>query len=278
MPHLRHIFPVTQPGAHNGAVTNPQVGAVCPQCGSAAAVHSIEELAAFARTQLGQQGFATPPQQGYAAQPQPGPPGAPQPGFGGTPQPGFGGAPQPGAPQPGFGGGPQPGSPQPGFDGAPQPGFGGAPQPGAPQPGAAGPGPTPGWAGQPRPGPPGGWRGTRSRMSDSGSGGDGSLLDAVGDDLAGVALTAATKFIGRAIGRRVQRTMNERVLPAMAARQQEMLQTQLAIAERHPDLRACLNDKVVFLAGGSRVAPMPNLGGQLTVEQADALVAGLRNG
>jgi hypothetical protein len=230
---------------------------VCPQCGSAAAVHSIEELAAFARSQLGQQGFATPPQQGYAAQPQPGPPGAAQPGFGGTPQPG---------------------AAQPGFGGTPQPGFGGAPQPGAPQPGAAGPGPVPGWAAQPRPGPPGGWRGMRSRLPDSGGGGDGSLLDSVGEDLAGVAITAATKFIGRAIGRRVQRTVSERVVPAMAARQQELLQTQIAIAERHPDLHACLNDNVVFLAGGSRVQPMPNLAGPLTIEQADALVATLRNG
>jgi len=30
--------------------------------------------------------------------------------------------------------------------------------------------------------------------------------------------------------------------------------------------------------GGSRVLPMPNLGKTLTVEQADALVAQLRNG
>jgi hypothetical protein len=226
---------------------------VCPQCGSAAAVHSIEELAAIARSQLGQQGLATPPQPGFAGPPQP---GAPQPGFATPPQPGFAGPPQPGAPQPGFAGPPQPG----------------APQPGAPQPG-----PVPGWAAQPRPGAPGGWRGMRSRIPDD-SGRDGFSLESVEGDIAGVAITAAAKFVGRAIGRRVQRTVNERVLPAMAAKQQEILQTQIAIAERHPDLRACLNDKVVFLAGGSRVQHMPNLAGPLTVEQADALVASLRNG
>jgi hypothetical protein len=115
-----------------------------------------------------------------------------------------------------------------------------------------------------------------SSSSDAGSG-DFSLGD-LGDDIAGAAIGAAAKFIGRRIGRRVQQTMNERVLPTLAAKQQEMLQTQITIAQRHPDLRACLNDKVIFLAGGQRVLPMPNLAGPLTVEQADAMVAQLRNG
>ncbi len=98
-------------------------------------------------------------------------------------------------------------------------------------------------------------------------------------------MTAATKFIGRAIGRRVKRAYDERVAPAMAARQQAMagrqeamLREQIAIAERHPDLRACLNDQVIFLAGGSRVLPMSSVTGGITIEQADALVVQLRNG
>jgi hypothetical protein len=94
----------------------------------------------------------------------------------------------------------------------------------------------------------------------------------------GAAAGVAAKFIGRKIGRKVQQAMTEKVIPTMAARQQEMLQTQITIAQRHPDLRACLNDKVIFLAGGQRVLPMPNLAGPLTVEQADAMVAQLRNG
>jgi len=93
-----------------------------------------------------------------------------------------------------------------------------------------------------------------------------------------MAMTAATRFVGRAIGRRMQRTLNERVLPAMAAKQEATLRAQIEIAERHPDLRACLTDHVVFLAGGSRVLPMAGLTGTLTVEQADALVARLRDG
>ena len=231
---------------------------MCPQCGSAAAVHSIEELAAMARSRLAglPGGFpptppgAQPPPPGYAAPPQP---GAAQPG-------GFGGPPQPGAAQPGgFGGPPQPGAAQPGGP-PPQPGYAGQPQPG--------------WAQQPQPGPPGGRRGRWS----------GGVRDAVGDsgsledDLAGIALNAAAKFVGRAISRRVQRTVNERVLPAMAARSDAMLRDQIAIAERHPDLRACLTDHVVFLADGHRVEPMPNLAAGFTVEQSDALVARLRGG
>ena len=38
-------------------MTYGQAGAVCPQCGSAAAVHSVDELAAMARARLGQFGL-----------------------------------------------------------------------------------------------------------------------------------------------------------------------------------------------------------------------------
>ena len=96
---------------------------------------------------------------------------------------------------------------------------------------------------------------------------------------------AAAKFAGRAISRRLKRAYDERVVPAMAAKQQAMadrqeamLREQIAIAERHPDLRACLTDQVVFLAGGSRVLPMSGITRGITLEQADALVAQLRDG
>ena len=91
-------------------------------------------------------------------------------------------------------------------------------------------------------------------------------------------MDAATKFIGRAIGRRVKRAYEEKVVPAAAAKQEAMLREQIAIAERYPDLRACLTDNVIFLAGGSRVLPMSILRRGLTLEQADAAVAQLRNG
>jgi len=147
-----------------------------------------------------------------------------------------------------------------------------------------------GWEAEPQPirqgNSPGNYRGTSgggaSGSSASGGGASGSSASGGGassieDDIAGVVLGEAAKFIGRAIGRRVQRRYTERVQPAMAANQEAMLRNQIAIAERHPDLRACMNDQVIFLAGGNRVLPFPNLM-TLTIEQADAMVATLRSG
>ncbi len=73
----------------------------------------------------------------------------------------------------------------------------------------------------------------------------------------------------------LERARRERVQPALAARGEERLRTQIAIAERHPDICACLDDHVVFLAGGQSVLPMPDLN-TLTVDQADSMVATLR--
>ncbi len=210
----------------------------------------------MARTKLGQ----FPP--GYSAPP-PGYPAAPPPGYPTSPASGFPAAPLSGEPTASASGFPtapltdDPAAPQSGFPAAPPPGY----PPGGWQ------GPPPGYTPQQRPGP-------RSSRSWEGSG-DGTSL---GDDVADVVLTAATKFIGRAISRRVKRAYNERVLPTMAARQEAMLRDQIAIAERHPDLRACLTDQVIFLAGGSRVLPMATVTGGLTLEQSDAVVAQLRNG
>jgi hypothetical protein len=170
-----------------------------------------------------------------------------------------------------------PGS-QPGFTGEPQPGYLGEPQAGPP--GYAGQprsGPLPGYAGQPQAGSlPGTWSG---RARDFG---DGPVGDGIDQAIADVALGAAARFIGRAVSRRVQRVMSERVLPAMAAQQQALggphalLRDQIAIAERYPDLRACLTDKVIFLAGRQRVLPLTRDNLMFTLPQAEALVAQLR--
>jgi len=181
-------------------VTSDQLASVCPQCGKSDGVHSVQELAALAKTQLGQQPGVPGQQQGWAGEPQAGPP--------------------------------------------------------------TGPGGLRG----------GGLRGWRDRDTYTDS---YNPLDAIGEDVAGAAISAAVGFVGRAIGRRVQRTMTERVLPTLAANRDVALRAQIEIAEKCPDLCACMTDKVIFLTGGTRVAPMPNLGA-LTVEQADALVATLR--
>jgi hypothetical protein len=97
----------------------------------------------------------------------------------------------------------------------------------------------------------------------------------VEDDIADAAIGAATRFIGRKLGKKMQQAYTERVQPAMSAKRAEMLRETAAISERHPGLRACLTDNVIFLAGGSRTVPLDELTGPLSVEQADALVARL---
>ncbi len=150
---------------------------------------------------------------------------------------------------------------------------------GAPQPGQS----QAGWAAEPQAGPlpgPGGQR--SSYQPRSYSSGDTSFdSGSVGDDIAGAVLGAAAgaaaRFLSRQAGLKLQDRLTNQVLPAMLAKQQTMLQTQIAIAERHPDLCACLNDQVIFLTSGSRTLPMPDLN-TVTVEQADAMVARLRDG
>jgi hypothetical protein len=257
-------------------VTYGQAGAVCPKCGSAAAVHSIEEWASMAQANRGYEWQAGAPGPGFPAAPgqQSGFPAAPsqQSGFpdpsryqqSGFPdpsryqQPGSVGAPQqpsasPAQPQPTQQPGYQP-SQQPGYQAGPEPGYQAGLEPGYPsEP----------WQSQPPPRRTSGW----DSISDASPFEDG-IVDAV--------LGGATKAIGRAIGRRMRQAYNERVAPAMAARQEAVLRERIAIAQRHPDLRACLNDQVVFLAGGTRVLPLASAMRVQTVEQSDALVAQLR--
>jgi hypothetical protein len=211
------------------------------------AVHSMSELAAMARNRPAQPnlGHLTGQQPGYTAppQPQPGNPNATQ-------------------PQPGYAT-----EPQPGYAAEPQPSWGAEPQPG--------------WAAEPQ----AGHGSNQQSRSQSGrpifdpSRLNQSLGEAVGDGIegavAGIALGAAAKFLSRSIGRRAQQAYNEKVVPALAQRQEAALREQDAIAERHPDLRACLTDQVFFLSGGGRVLPMPRAG-MLTLQQSDALVTQLR--
>jgi hypothetical protein len=219
-------------------------------------VHSIQELTALMQGRLDR---AMP---GYGGQPPAGPPPAGPPH---QPQPGWVGEPQ---------AGPPPG---------PQGGWVGEPQAGPP------PGPQPGWVGEPQAGPPGGGIPGWARNAPGPGGGPGGLADLmwslrrpgggeVEDQIAGAAIGAATRFIGRRLGKKMQQAYTERVQPAMSAKRAEMARETAAIAERHPGLRACLNDNVIFLAGGSRTVPMDKLSGPLSAERVDALVAQLSEG
>ena len=111
-------------------------------------------------------------------------------------------------------------------------------------------------------------------------------FDSTGDiagDVAGIALTAALGFAGRAFGKRMKRAFDEKVMPAMQAKaeqaQQQWAQSkadQQAIVERYPELRGCLRDNVVFLDGGMRTVPISDVKMPVTMDQADAVVARLR--
>jgi hypothetical protein len=144
--------------------------------------------------------------------------------------------------------------------------------------------PQQGWNAEPVAGPPPGPGGHRSFGSiGRGSGRrafDYGDSDSIEGAIAGVALGAAAGFIGRAVRKRVEQAMADRVVPVVAAataNREPMLREQIAIAEKYPDICACVNDQVVFLAGGGGTVPMPNLQ-TLTVVQADAMVAQLRGG
>jgi hypothetical protein len=252
--------------AHNVAVTDAQNMQPCPHCHSPMAVHSMSALAAMARSQPPQAnlGRLAGLQSGYGApsqnQPRSGAPDQTQAGYGAQSQnqPGYG---APGQTQAGP---PAPGQAQPGWTGEPQPSWSAEPQPG--------------WAAEPE-------AGHGSSQQRSGRSGQGPVFnpdilgDALGDGIenavASAALGAAARFLGGRVARRAQQAFTEKVVPALAQRQEAVFREQDAIAERYPDLHACLNDKVFFVAGGNRVLPMPS-GRMLTLQESDSLVTQLR--
>jgi hypothetical protein len=121
-------------------------------------------------------------------------------------------------------------------------------------------------------------QGQRGRGFDFDSGGDNVI-----DDVGGAVLGAALGFAGRAIGRRMKKAFEEKVVPAMEAKaaqaQQQWEQSkaeQDAIVARYPELRGCTKDQVVFLDGGVRTVPVSEIKMPVTVAQADSIVERLR--
>ena len=107
--------------------------------------------------------------------------------------------------------------------------------------------------------------------------------DNLGDDIGGAVVGVAMMFAGRAIGKRVKKAFQEKVVPAMEARaaqaQQQLEQSkaeQDAIVARYPELRSCLKDQVVFLDGGYKTLAVSELKLPITLAQADDVVARLR--
>lgn len=234
------------------------------------------------------------PYQGQPGQPGPyqGQPGQPGPYQGQPEQPGpYQGQQEPPGPYQG-----QPGQPGP-YQGQQEP-----PGPYQGQPGQPGPyqgQPQPPYQGQQPPNqgqqPPQQGQGYTyaGGYSESGPGGNaygnrptfggGDFSGNIGQDITNAVLGSATGFLGRAIGRKMQKAFQERVVPAMqarAAQQQQQSQQAMgdmaAIAQRYPDLRACTRDQVVFLDGGSGVVPISEIRMPVTMQQADAIVGRLR--
>lgn len=107
--------------------------------------------------------------------------------------------------------------------------------------------------------------------------------DNIAEDIGGAVFGAALGFAGRAIGNRMKKAFEDKVVPAMQARaaqaQQQWEQSkaeQDAIVARYPELRGCMKDEVIFLDGGRRTVPVSELRQPVTLAQADAIVARLR--
>ncbi len=99
--------------------------------------------------------------------------------------------------------------------------------------------------------------------------------DDIGQQIANGVVSSVARWAGRGIANRLQRAYSERIVPAMAARQEQNAREQAAIVERYPELRGCLRDEVIFLAGGSRTVPISDISMPVTLAQADALVGRL---
>jgi len=91
---------------------------------------------------------------------------------------------------------------------------------------------------------------------------------------AGLAVTA--EVLRRTVGRAVKKRYAERALPQMQQRRDELRRRQLELFGRHPDLRCCVDDEILFLPGHPRTLPLNQAAQFATAEQFDAAVASLR--
>jgi hypothetical protein len=123
------------------------------------------------------------------------------------------------------------------------------------------------------------------RLRGNRSGRDSDFLsgDNIVDDIGGAVMGTALGLAGRAIGRRMMKALEDKVVPAVQARaglaQQQFQQQkgeQDAIVARYPELRGCTKDQVIFLDGGMRTVPVSELRMPVTLAQADQVVARLR--
>jgi hypothetical protein len=149
----------------------------------------------------------------------------------------------------------------------------GNPMPGPGQNQQYGSGPEPGPYAQPWYGPESGYGSGPGPTSTR----DEYRQDSADQEIADLVIGLAGRFIGKAIKNKMQKVAEQRVMPTLNARAEQQRQEMVAIAQRYPELSACLRDQVIFLAGGTRTVPLSQVNmSQVTLAQADALVAQLR--
>ena len=98
-----------------------------------------------------------------------------------------------------------------------------------------------------------------------------------------IAKRAAGRFRGALSGSRARPSGQDSSAPAIIESEYESeyrqrRQEEVAIGERHPDLRTCLRDQVAFLAGGTRTVPVDEVTSNFTLTGVEAVVAALRAG
>jgi hypothetical protein len=72
-------------------------------------------------------------------------------------------------------------------------------------------------------------------------------------------VAASAHVLRQTVGRRMKRYYQERLLPEADKNRTARHRQQLELAERYPDLRICISDQVIFVAGGSRAIPLNRL-------------------
>jgi len=141
-------------------------------------------------------------------------------------------------------------------------------------------------AGQPGPSGMGSWPGQaypQQAYPQSGYGMQPAEYYDPDQSIADGVMSVAGGMLGGLLRRRMQRHVEQRVIPAMEASQEQARQRwaqsssdQAAIVERYPELRCCMRDQVVFLAGGTASVPTSDLSLPITLAQADQVVSRLR--
>jgi hypothetical protein len=100
----------------------------------------------------------------------------------------------------------------------------------------------------------------------------------LGQGVADVILGLAGGLFSKRISKRVRRGYEQRIGSRAQQAQQAWDQSvadQAVIVERYPDLRGCLRDQVLFLAGGAEAVPLSSIRFPVTLAQAESIVARL---